>query len=44
VAFNMSQQTDAGDLLGGYRPVEPGAAMAPLVGRFADLVRATWTK
>lgn len=39
VVLNLSQQTDSGDLLGGFRPVQPAEAVLPLLDRFADLVR-----
>jgi len=42
--LNLSQQTDASDLLGGFKPVEPREAMAPLVAEFPSLVRWTWSK
>ncbi|KAL4440107.1 hypothetical protein ABPG75_003108 [Micractinium tetrahymenae] len=42
VVLNLSQQTDSGDLLGGFRPVQPAEAVLPLLDRFADLVRRTW--
>lgn len=38
VVLNLSQQTDSGDLLGGFRPVQPAEAVLPLLDRFADLV------
>ena len=40
VVLNLSQQTDSGDLLGGFRPVQPAEAVLPLLDTFADLVRA----
>lgn len=42
VVLNLSQQTDSGDLLGGFRPVQPADAVLPLLDRFGDLVRRTW--
>ena len=42
VVLNLSQQTDSSDLLGGFRPIQPAEAVAPLLERFADLVRRTW--
>lgn len=42
VVLNLSQQTDSGDLLGGFRPVQPAEAVLPLLERFGDLVRRTW--
>lgn len=44
VSFNLSQQTDSSDLLGGFKPVEPRDALAPLLPTFASLIRRTWTK
>ena len=44
VAFNLSQQTDSGDLLGGFKPVEARDALGPLLPQFADLVRRTWPR
>jgi len=44
VVLNLSQQTDSSDLLGGFRPVEARAALAPLLARFQDLVADTWTR
>ncbi|KAG2499138.1 hypothetical protein HYH03_002721 [Edaphochlamys debaryana] len=44
VSFNLSQQTDASDLLGGFKPVEPRDALAPLLPTFTALIRRTWTK
>lgn len=38
VVLNLSQQTDSGDLLGGFRPVQPAEAVLPLLDKFADLV------
>ena len=32
--LNLSQQTDSSDLLGGFRPVDPAALVAPLLERF----------
>eukprot|EP00882_Tetradesmus_deserticola_P008051 GHRQ01008480.1.p1 GENE.GHRQ01008480.1~~GHRQ01008480.1.p1 ORF type:complete len:510 (+),score=225.95 GHRQ01008480.1:1216-2745(+) len=44
VAFNMSQQTDSSDLLGGYRPVGVGEALLPLLEPFGELLRRTWRR
>eukprot|EP00798_Chlamydomonas_sp_ICE-L_P024872 gene24872-10533_t len=44
VAFNMSQQTDSSDLLGGFKPVDARDALLPLVEPFMALMRKTWTK
>jgi len=37
-------QTDSGDLLGGFKPVEARDALGPLLLPFTDLIRRTWTK
>jgi hypothetical protein len=42
VAMNLSNQSDSGDLLGGYKPVQAAAALAPLAAEFAALMRDTW--
>ena len=39
MVLNLSQQTDSGDLLGGFRPVQPAEAVLPLLEQFNDLVR-----
>jgi midasin len=44
VAFNLSQQTDSSDLLGGFKPVGAQESLLPLLAPFQDLVRRTWTK
>jgi hypothetical protein len=44
VVLNLSQQTDASDLLGGFRPVEARDAIAPLLPTFGELVRRTWPR
>ncbi|KXZ56433.1 hypothetical protein GPECTOR_1g386 [Gonium pectorale] len=44
VSFNLSQQTDSSDLLGGFKPVEPRDALAPLLPTFSSLIRRTWTR
>jgi midasin len=44
VVLNLSQQTDSSDLLGGFRPVEARAALAPLLAQFQELVADTWTR
>ena len=44
VSFNLSQQTDSSDLLGGFKPVEPRDALAPLLPTFMGLIRRTWTR
>ncbi|KXS94887.1 hypothetical protein AC578_1673 [Pseudocercospora eumusae] len=37
VPFNLSQQSEAGDLLGGFKPVNARTLMVPLKDRFDDL-------
>jgi midasin len=37
VAFNLSQQSEAGDLLGGFKPVNVRSLMIPLKEEFDDL-------
>jgi midasin len=44
MAFNMSQQTDSSDLLGGYKPVGVGEALLPLLEPFGELLRRTWRR
>lgn len=44
VPFNMSQQTDSSDLLGGFKPVDAHDVLLPLVAPFLRLVRRTWTR
>ena len=44
VAFNMSQQTDSSDLLGGFKPVDVRDALLPLLPAFLSLIRKTYTK
>ena len=44
VAFNMSQQTDSSDLLGGFKPVDVRDALLPLLPPFLTLIRKTYTK
>ncbi len=34
VVLNLSQQTDSGDLLGGFQPVDPSQALLPLLEHF----------
>ena len=34
VVLNLSQQTDSGDLLGGFQPVDPSHALLPLLEHF----------
>lgn len=42
VAMNLSNQSDASDLLGGYRPMQASMALVPLSAQFDSLVRETW--
>ena len=42
VAVNLSNQSDASDLLGGYKPVQAGTALMPLVHQLDMLMRDTW--
>lgn len=44
VAFNLSQQTDSSDLLGGYKPVDARDSLLPLLRPFLELIRKTFTK
>lgn len=44
LAFNMSQQTDSSDLLGGYKPLGSGEALTPLLEPFGELLRRTWRR
>lgn len=44
VSFNLSQQTDSSDLLGGFRPVGAQEGLLPLLAPFQELVRRTWTR
>ena len=37
--LNLNQQTDSADLLGGFKPSEPGDTLQPLLATFQDLVR-----
>ena len=37
--LNLNQQTDSADLLGGFKPTEPGGTLQPLLATFQDLVR-----
>jgi midasin len=39
---NLSNQSDACDLLGGFKPLRVGAALVPLASKFARLMRSTW--
>ncbi len=44
VPFNLSQQTDSSDLLGGFKPIDAQDTLLPLLGPFLDLVRRTYRK
>jgi hypothetical protein len=44
VAFNLSQQTDSSDLLGGFKPVGAQESLLPLLAPFQELVRRTWAR
>ncbi|KAG1662050.1 hypothetical protein FOA52_005297, partial [Chlamydomonas sp. UWO 241] len=44
VAFNLSQQTDSSDLLGGFKPVDARDALLPLLQPFNALVRKTYSR
>lgn len=44
VVLNLSQQTDSSDLIGGFRPVQPGDAVLGLLSSFAALVQRTWRR
>ena len=41
---NLNQQTDSTDLLGGYRPTQLRALLAPLAARFEDLFCRTFSR
>jgi midasin len=43
VVLNMSQQTDSGDLLGGFKPIDPADALRPLVGEYVKVVEDMWS-
>ena len=42
MVINLSNQSDASDLLGGFKPVQASAALAPLAAQFDQLMRGTW--
>lgn len=44
VVINVSRQTDATDLIGGYRPIRPQDTFIDLLNRFVELVRDTWKR
>ena len=39
--INLSHQTEAGDLFGGYKPVELASQMHPLIAVFGPLFKAS---
>ncbi|KAF2400820.1 midasin [Trichodelitschia bisporula] len=43
VAFNLSQQSESSDLLGGFKPVNVRSLIMPLKDEFDDLFRATFS-
>ncbi|ORX92053.1 hypothetical protein BCR34DRAFT_608897 [Clohesyomyces aquaticus] len=44
VAFNLSQQSESGDLLGGYKPVNVRSLIIPLKDEFDELFDTTFSK
>jgi midasin len=44
VAFNLSQQSESGDLLGGYKPVNVRSLVIPLKDEFDDLFDTTFSR
>jgi midasin len=42
VVVNLSNQSDASDLLGGYRPIQASLALVPLTAQFDMLMKETW--
>jgi midasin len=42
-AINLSQQTESGDLLGGYKPVDVRSLAVPLKERFGELFEKTFS-
>jgi midasin len=44
VAFNLSQQSESGDLLGGYKPVNVRSLIIPLKDEFDDLFEITFSR
>ncbi|KAF2258858.1 midasin [Lojkania enalia] len=44
VPFNLSQQSDSGDLLGGYKPVNVRNLVIPLKDEFDDLFDSTFSR
>jgi midasin len=43
VPFNLSQQSEAGDLLGGFKPVNARSLMVPLKDEFDDMFSASFS-
>lgn len=43
VAFNLSQQSESGDLLGGFKPVNARSLIVPMKDEFDDLFSATFS-
>ncbi|KAK3722115.1 AAA ATPase midasin [Vermiconidia calcicola] len=44
VPFNLSQQSEAGDLLGGFKPISPRSLIIPLKDDFDDLFTARFSR
>ncbi|KAK5174738.1 AAA ATPase midasin [Saxophila tyrrhenica] len=44
VPFNLSQQSEAGDLLGGFKPVNPRSIIIPLKDEFDELFSAGFSR
>ncbi|KAF2714594.1 midasin [Pleomassaria siparia CBS 279.74] len=44
VAFNLSQQSESGDLLGGYKPINVRSLVIPLKDEFDDLFDTTFSR
>jgi len=44
VPFNLSQQSEAGDLLGGFKPVNARSLMVPLQDEFDDMFSASFSQ
>lgn len=42
--FNLSQQSESGDLLGGFKPVNLRSVMVPMKDRFDDLFLSTFSQ
>ena len=43
LVINMSQQSDSADLIGGFKPVEVGSLISPLMDRFEALFARTFS-